>query len=372
MPVQTGGAASLLPELRPIRLEDMVKLAELADFLGGRLQGNPDLNVTGIAKIEEAGEGQITFISNPKYEKFLANTRASAVICSYDTNIPDQGPKHSIRVDDPYSAFLFTLERFNPPVSWSVPGIHPSAVIDKTVSIGKDVFIGPGVVIYAGVKIGDFCRIHANSVIGPGSSLGDQCLLYPNVTVYHQVQIQDRVIIHAGAVIGSDGFGFVPGKDGVYRKIPQMGFVILENDVEIGANTTIDRATLGATVIKHGTKLDNLIQIAHNVNVGENTVMAAQVGVAGSVKIGSGCQIGGQVGIAGHLEIANQVNIGAQSGVSKSLTQSGFTYFGTPAKPVKEAFRQEGAMRQLPLLLRQVKELEDKLHSLEAKLSEGK
>ncbi|MBN8706804.1 MAG: UDP-3-O-(3-hydroxymyristoyl)glucosamine N-acyltransferase [Bacteroidetes bacterium] len=349
-----------------------MKLSELADFLGGKLDGDPELEVSGIAKIEDAGSGQITFISNPKYEKFLSTTEAEALICSPDIQVPSNGPKHIIRVSDPYSAFLFTLERFNPPMAWASSGIHPTAIIDSTARLGSNVTIGPGVVIYKEAKIGNNCRIHANSVIGPAVSMGEDCLLYPNVTVYHQVQIHNRVIIHSGAVIGSDGFGFVPGKDGSYRKIPQMGFVILEDDVEIGSNTSIDRATLGATVVKHGSKLDNLIQIAHNVNVGENTVMAAQVGIAGSVKVGANCQVGGQVGIAGHLEVANNINIGAQSGVSKSLTLSGTTYFGTPAKPIKEAFRMEGAMRQLPSLFRQIKELEDKVAALEAKSGEGK
>lgn len=345
-----------------------MKLAELAAFLGGTLEGDPNIEVSGIAKIEEAKADEITFISNPKYEKFLSSTKASSLICSAEINILEDGPKHRIRVPDPYNAFLFTLERFNPPIIWSDGGIHSTAQIDPSAQIGQNVTIGQNVVIYKNAKIGDNTVLHANCVIGPEAQIGNDCLFYPNVTVYHQVQIHNRVIVHSGAVIGSDGFGFVPMKDGSYRKIPQMGFVIIEEDVEIGANTTIDRATLGATVIKNGTKLDNLIQVAHNVNVGEHTVVAAQVGIAGSVKVGSHCQLGGQVGIAGHLEIANKVNIGAQSGVSKSLTLSGVTYFGTPAKPVKEAFRIEGALRQLPTLAYQLKELEDKIKALEAKL----
>lgn len=349
-----------------------MNLSELAVFLGGTYEGNPDLEISGIAKIEEAKPDEITFISNPKYERFLSSTKATSLICSPEIKIPEDGPKHLIRVSDPYSAFLFTLERFNPPIFWFETQIHPTATIDKSVQIGQNVTIGPNVVIYKNVKIGSGSTLHANCVVGPETTIGENCLLYPNVSVYHQVQIHNRVIIHSGAVIGSDGFGFVPMKDGSYRKIPQMGFVIIENDVEIGANTTIDRATLGATVIKTGTKLDNLIQIAHNVNIGEHTVLAAQVGVAGSVKVGSHCQLGGQVGIAGHLEIANNVNIGAQSGVSKSLTLSGVTYFGTPAKPIKEAFRIEGVIRTLPALAHQIKDLEDKLKALEDKLAEGK
>lgn len=349
-----------------------MKLSELTTFLGGVLEGDGDFEVSGIAKIEEAKPDEITFISNPKYERFLSSTKAIALICSSDIKIPADGPKHLIRVQDPYSAFLFTLEKFNPQLSWTDVSVHPTAVIDPSAQIGFNVTIGPFVTIYKNAKVGSGSIIHSNSVIGPESSLGDNCLLYPNVTVYHQVQIHNRVIIHSGAVVGSDGFGFVPMKDGSYRKIPQMGFVIIEDDVEIGANTTIDRATLGATVIKTGTKLDNLIQVAHNVNIGEHSVLAAQVGVAGSVKIGAHCQLGGQVGIAGHLEIANNVNIGAQSGVSKSLTLNGVTYFGTPAKPVKEAFRIEGALRQLPTLTHQIKELEDKIKDLESKLSERK
>lgn len=350
----------------------MMKLNDLATFLGGTLEGDPNIEVSGIAKIEEAKAGDITFISNPKYEKYLSSTEATSLICSAEIKIPEDGPKHVIRVEDPYNAFLFTLEQFNPPISWiTETGIHPTAQIDPSVELGNNITIGPYVVIYQKAKIGDNTVIHANTVVGPETTIGKDCLIYPNVSVYHQVQIQDRVIIHSGAVVGSDGFGFVPMKDGTYRKIPQMGFVIIEDDVEIGANTAIDRATLGATVVKKGTKLDNLIQIAHNVNVGENTVMAAQVGIAGSVKVGSHCQFGGQVGIAGHLEIADRVNIGAQSGVSKSLTLSGVTYFGTPAKPVKEAFRIEGALRQLPTLSYQLRDLEEKIKALEAKL-EGK
>lgn len=349
-----------------------MKLSELAEYLGGSIEGNPDHEITGIAKIEEASPTEITFISNPKYEKHLSTTNASALICSAEIQVPENGPKHRIRVSDPYNAFLFTMQKFNPSIPWSeTNSIHPTAQIDKKAAIGQQVTIGPGVVIYGDAVIGNRTTIHANTVIGPKSKIGEDCLVYPNVTVYHDVQINDRVILHSGSVIGSDGFGFVPLADGSYRKIPQMGFVILESDVEIGANTTIDRATLGATVVKQGTKLDNLIQIAHNVNVGEHTVMAAQVGVAGSVKIGSNCQIGGQVGIAGHLEIGNKINIGAQSGVSKSLTMSGVTYFGTPAKPVKEAFRIEGSLRQLPSFAYQLKALEEKIAALESKLNEG-
>ena len=201
-----------------------MKLAELAAFLGGTLEGDPNIEVSGIAKIEEAKTDEITFISNPKYEKFLSSTKATSLICSAEINIPEDGPKHRIRVPDPYNAFLFTLERFNPPIIWSGSGIHSTAQIDSTAQIGKNVTIGQNVVIYKNAKIGDNTVLHANCVVGPEAQIGNDCLFYPNVTVYHQVQIHHRVIVHSGAVIGSDGFGVVPMKDGSYRKIPPAGF----------------------------------------------------------------------------------------------------------------------------------------------------
>jgi UDP-3-O-[3-hydroxymyristoyl] glucosamine N-acyltransferase len=334
-----------------------MKLREIADLLQAEVEGPEAVDIRRVAKIEEAGDGDITFIANPKYEKFLASTRASCVIVSRDLSPPEGSRTVLLRVADPYFSFLKVLQAFHPPSPPLPPGVHATAVIAPTAVLGAGVRIG------AHAVIGDRCRVGTRTVIGHGVVLGDDVhvgddtILYHNATVYAGSRLGNRVTVHSGSVIGSDGFGFAPKAGGSYEKIPQMGIVVLEDDVEVGSNTTIDRATMGETRIKRGAKLDNLIQIAHNVVVGENTVIAAQTGVSGSTKIGAQAMIGGQVGFTGHLDIADGTKIGAQSGVHRSITTPGQTYFGYPAHPYREAFRMQGAVTQLPDLLNTVREL---------------
>ncbi len=335
-----------------------MKLREIADLLQAEVEGSAAVDIRRVAKIEEAGEGDITFIANPKYAKFLTSTRASCVIVSRDLSPPEGTGSVLLRVADPYFAFLKVLQAFHPPAPPLPSGVHETAVIAPTAVLGKDVRIGAHAVIGERCRIGDAAVIGHGVVIGDDVHVGHHSVLYHNATVYAGCRIGDRVTVHSGSVIGSDGFGFAPRADGSFEKIPQMGIVVLEDDVEVGSNTTIDRATMGETRIKRGAKLDNLIQIGHNVVVGEHTVIAAQAGVSGSTKIGAGAMIGGQVGFTGHLEIADGTKIGAQSGVHRSITKPGQTYFGYPAHPYREAFRMQGAVTQLPDLLATVRELQ--------------
>lgn len=340
-----------------------MKLSEIAKILNCELIGDGDVEIKRVAEIQNAVSGDITFIANPKYEKFFDMTRASAVIVAKNFN--RRRDDLSLLVsDDPYFTFVRALKLLNPPVELLPPGIHPRAVIAESAVLGKNVRIGANAVIGERVKIGDNTVIMPGVVIGNDVEIGNDVLIYPNVTIYHGCRIGNRVIIHSGTVIGSDGFGFVPRPDGTYEKIPQVGIVVIEDDVEIGSNCSIDRATLGETLIKRGAKLDNLIQVAHNVVIGENTVIAAQTGIAGSTKIGKNCVLAGQVGIVGHIEIADRTTIAAQSGVSKSITEPGKVYFGYPAREHSVALRIEGAIRQLPELLREFRELKSKVEKL--------
>jgi len=347
-----------------------MKLGQIAAMLGGELLGDGEATIKRVAKIGEAGSGDITFIANPKYEKYINTTKASAVIISKTLDITKAQRRDVayIKVDDPYLSFLLVLKQFAPSTPVLPIGIHSTAVIAPTAKLGEKVAIGACVVIGERCRIGNNTTIAHGTVLGDEVEIGDGTLIYPNVTIRERCRVGSRVIIHSGTVIGSDGFGFAPKPDGTYEKIPQLGIVVVEDDVEIGANCTIDRATMGETVIKQGVKLDNLIQIAHNVVVGENTVIAAQSGISGSTKLGKNCLIAGQVGIIGHLEIADRTTIAAQSGLSKSIKEPGKTYFGSPAKEHSVAFRQEGAIRQLPELLRTVQQLQKRIEALEEEL----
>ena len=349
-----------------------MKLRDIAQLLGAALEGNPDLEILRVAKIEEAGEGALTFLANPKYARYLATTRASAVIVGPAVTVEDRltelPPLTLVRVADPYVGFVRVLAKFNPPQPLLPPGIHPAAVIDPTATLGADVRVGPCAVIGARCRVGARTMIAPCAVLGNDVQIGDDALLYANVTVREGCHIGSRCILQPGAVIGSDGFGFAPKPDGSFEKIPQMGIVVIEDDVEIGANTTVDRATLGETRIKKGAKLDNLIQVAHNVVIGENTVMAAQSGISGSTRIGKNVMVGGQVGFTGHIEVADGVKIGAQSGVHRSLTSANATYFGTPASPHREALRVYGALPQLPDLLATVRDLVKRIDELSQRL----
>lgn len=336
-----------------------LKITEISQLVDGKIEGDDTIDIIGVAKIEEAQQGQLTFISNPKYAKYLDTTSASAILVHKDF---PKTPKTVIRTDDPYLAFLKVLKKFHPPVLTLAQGIHPSAVIESSVKLGKNIAIGAHVVIGKRCRIGNNVKLYPGVIVSDDVEVGDDTILYSNATVRERVKIGKKVIIHNGTVIGSDGFGFA--REGqIYHKIPQVGAVVIEDNVEIGANCTIDRATLGETVIKRGAKLDNLIQVGHNVVVGEDTVIAAQTGISGSTKIGKGVIIGGQVGFVGHIEIGDGVSIGAQSGVSKSLPADS-VYFGYPAKPIMQAKREEAALRRLPDLLKKIAELERQLKDL--------
>ena len=331
-------------------------LAEIAELVQGVLEGDGTVRINGVAKIEEADSGKITFISNPRYAKFVDTTKASAIIVSND--FPERD-KPIIRTQNPYFSFLKVLKVFHPEGESLTKGIHPSAIINKTTKVGANARIGAYVVIDRHCNIGENVIIHPGVVIGREVEIGNRTTIYANVVLREQVRIGNNVIIHSGTIIGSDGFGFAREGE-VYHKIPQVGTVVIEDDVEIGANCTIDRATLGETVLHKGVKLDNLIQVAHNVEIGENTVIAAQTGISGSTKIGSNVIIGGQVGFVGHIKIGNNTTIGAQSGVSKSLPPDS-VYFGYPARPIMQAKREDVALRKLPDLLKRIAAIEEKL-----------
>ena len=350
-----------------------MKLHDIALLLGAELDGEGDAEITNVAKIEEAAQGDLSFLANPKYTKYLATTGATAVLVGRQTARPagrTAAELALLKVADPYSAFVKTVAAFHPQPDPVPPGIHQSAVIHPSAVLEGDVRIAPLAVVGAGVHVGPRTMIASCTVIANDVRIGSDCVLYPNVTVREGCVLGNRVILQPGVVIGGDGFGFAPLPDGSYEKIPQIGIVVLEDDVEIQANTTIDRATLGETRIKRGVKLDNLIQVAHNVVIGEHTVSAAQSGVSGSTKIGAHVMIGGQVGFTGHLEIADGTKIGAQSGIHRSVTVPNTILFGTPAMPQKEAFRVAAAMSKVPDLLETARELTRQVEELKRRLDE--
>jgi UDP-3-O-[3-hydroxymyristoyl] glucosamine N-acyltransferase len=338
-------------------------LVQIAEKIGGKLFGDSNIEIKNVAQINNATAKQITFCANPKYKEALENTKASAVIIDQKTDIIPKIPY--IMVMDAYYGFLQTFLLFNPIEKLLDSGIHSTAVIHKTANLEKNISIGGNVWIGPGVTIGNGTQIFPNCVILNRTQIGTDCTLYPSVTVRENCVIGNRVIIHNGAVVGSDGFGFAP-YEGKYHKIPQVGRVVIEDNVEIGANTTIDRATMGETVIKQGVKLDNLIHIAHNCVIGENTVIAAQTGISGSTTIGKKVVIAGQVGTVGHINIGDKVQIGAQSGVSKSIPE-GEIYFGYPARPIMKSKRIEAVINNLPELMKRIRNLEKKIEELQKK-----
>ena len=342
-----------------------VKLEAICRVIGADFPPDTaNLDIHGVASLEEAGAGDITFLSNPKYEKHLAHTGAMVVIVSAETVLPP--PRIPLRVRDPYFAFLQVLELFNHRTPDQIArGIHPSAVVDPSASLGEQVSLGPGAVIGAGVTIGDQTVIGPGTVIMTGSSVGSACVLYPNVTIMDGCVVGNRVILHSGVVIGADGFGFAPFQ-GRYHKIPQIGKVIIEDEVEIGANSCVDRAAFGKTIVGKGTKIDNLVMVAHNVRIGEHTVIASQTGISGSSTVGNWVRMAGQIGIAGHVTIGNGASLAGQAGISKDVPP-GETVSGTPARNHMLAMRQEAAMRNLPELLKKVKLLEKRIYELENK-----
>lgn len=342
---------------------DMQFTAEqIAAFLGGEIVGDTKVCVSNLSKIEEGTPGTLTFLSNPLYTQYIYTTQASIALVRRDF-VPEHPVTPTlIKVDDPYTCLTRLLELVEQ-ARGQKSGIEEPTHIALSAQVADDAFVGAFTYIGERATVGNGCQIYPQVYIGDDVVIGDNVTLYPGVKIYHGCRIGNNCIIHAGAVVGSDGFGFAPQADGSYKKIPQIGIVILEDDVELGANTTIDRATMGATIIHKGVKLDNLVQIAHNVEVGTNTVMAAQVGIAGSTKIGSQCMFGGQVGIAGHRHVGNKVIIGAQSGIPNDV-KDGMEIMGYPAVPKVEFARQTVHIKRLPDLNKSVKELRQEIEEL--------
>lgn len=318
---------------------------QIAEYIQGEVVGDENAKVQTFAKIEEGMPGAISFLANPKYTHYIYETESSIVLVNKDFQPEKPVNATLIKVNNAYESIarLLTLYEQSKPRK---TGIDPKASIAPTAQIGENVYIAPFAVIGEGVVVGNNTQIHANSVIQDGAKIGDDCIIYPNVTIYHGCRLGNRVTLHAGSVIGADGFGFAPAADG-YEKIPQIGIVIIEDDVEIGANTCIDRATMGATVIRKGVKLDNLIQVAHNVEIGANTVMASQCGIAGSSKVGEWCMFGGQVGLAGHITVGDRTNVGAQAGIAGSV-KGGQTIIGSPAIDARIFARSSAVFKKLP------------------------
>lgn len=331
--------------------------SQIAAATGGTIDGDESAAVSTFAKIEDAQEGAITFLANPKYTHFIYDTNASIVLVRKDFE-PEKPVKSTlIRVDDPYATLSHLLQMVDAVVNAKPTGIEQPCFVAEGVEVPEGAYIGAFAYVGAGARLGRNVKIYPQAYVGPGAVVGDDTVIYPGAKVYHNCRIGARCVVHAGAVIGADGFGFAPTADGSYSKIPQIGIVEIADDVEIGANTTIDRATMGATRVGQGTKLDNLIQLAHNVEVGENTVMAAQVGVAGSTHIGSSCMIGGQVGFAGHIRVGDRVEIGAQSGIPNSVP-GGSRLMGYPAVPAGDFARRAVYMKRLPELFERLAKLE--------------
>lgn len=326
-------------------------------MLNGTVTGDPDVSVNQLAKIEEATPGSLSFLANPKYEQYLYTTNASIVIVNNDLVLTEPVKATLVRVENAYSAFTILLEKYNT-IKLNKTGIEQPCFIHPTAKIGKNAYVGAFAYIGPDVTIGDNCKIFPNTYIADGVVIGNDVTFYAGVKVYFDCQIGNRVIIHSGTIIGGDGFGFAPNPDGSYTKVSQIGNVILEDDVEVGANTTIDRATLGSTIIRKGVKLDNLIQIAHNVEIGNNTVVAAQTGISGSTKIAENCIIGGQVGIVGHISIAKGTQIQAKSGISRVIDVEGKKWAGSPASAYTDHMRSQVVLTRLPDLEKKILELE--------------
>ncbi len=339
-------------------------ISQIAGLLAGTVQGDETLKVAGIAKIQEATPGTIAFLANPKYEQFIYTTQASAVLVNR-TFVPRQGLQTTlIFVEDAYTAFTRLLEEYSRLVNFSKVGTEEPAYIGKQVTIGQNNYRGAFSYIGNNVSIGDNVKIYPHVYIGDNVHIGNNTILYAGVKIYKDCIIGNYCTIQAGAVVGSDGFGFAPQPDGTYKTIPQLGNVVLEDHVDIGANTVIDCATMGSTIIRKGVKLDNLIQIAHNVEIKQNTVIAAQTGVSGSTIIGENCMIGGQIGIVGHISIAKGTKIGAQSGVGKSIVKENTTVQGSPAFEISSHLRSMAVYKKLPDLLKRIEKLEENVINL--------
>jgi UDP-3-O-[3-hydroxymyristoyl] glucosamine N-acyltransferase len=337
--------------------------ALIAEFLKGTVEGDPYISVHDVSKIEEGKSGTLSFLANPKYEKYIYDTESSIVIVNEDFRPQQPVPATLIRVKNAYESFAALLRLYEEQKP-KKKGISQMASIAETAELGDNVYIGDFTVISEGVTIGNNVQLYPQVYIGEGVTIGEGTILHPGVKVYNGSEIGAHCILHAGAVIGGDGFGFAPSRENNYEKIPQVGKVILEDHVEVGANTTVDRATMGATVLRKGVKLDNLIMIAHNVEVGENTVIAAQSGISGSTKLGRNCMLGGQVGLIGHISIADGVKIAAQSGVTKDVNQENIVIQGSPPLDFTHYQRCYVVFKNLPDLRNQVIDLEKKVAAL--------
>lgn len=334
---------------------------QIADFVNGTVEGNPEAKVTSFAKIEEGRTGAISFLSNPKYTHYLYDTQSSVVLVNNDLQLEHPVKATLIRVDNAYECVARLLQMYES-MKPRKKGIHPQACIAETAHVGEDCYVGAFAYIGENVTIGKGTQIYPHVVVEDNATIGEGCVLYPNVSVYHDCQIGYRVILHSGAVIGADGFGFAPGENG-YDKIPQIGNVVIEDDVEIGANACVDRSTMGSTIVHRGAKIDNLVQIAHNVEVGEHTVMSAQVGIAGSTKVGRWCMFGGQAGFAGHITVGDHTNVGAQCGVNSSV-KGNESLIGSPAQEPKSFFRSSVIFKKLPDMYRELEALKKKVDEL--------
>jgi len=342
--------------------------SQIALIVNGKIEGDPNASVNSFGKIEEAKEGQLSFLANPKYEDYLYTTSASVIIIADSYELKQPVTTTLIRVPDAYTAFATLLSKYQEIVQQQLTGIQEPSYIAKTASYGEHVFVGAFAYLGENVQVGNNTKIHPQAYIGDNVTIGEHCIIHPGVRIYHDCKIGNNVTIHAGAIIGSDGFGFAPQADGSFKKVPQIGNVVIEDNVEVGSNTTIDRATIGSTLIRSGAKLDNLIQIAHNVEIGNSSVIAAQAGISGSTKIGKGVMIGGQAGIVGHIQLGDGAKVNAQSGVSKSI-DAGKAVTGSPAYDYTSALRSQAVTRKLPELEKRVKDLESLLKQLLAEKS---
>ena len=337
---------------------------QIAQFIQGKIEGDENATVNTFSKIEEGKPGAITFLSNPKYTHFIYNTQASIVIVNEDVEFEQPVNTTLIRVKNAYECIAKLLQLYAS-VQPKKTGIDSLAFISEKAKVGENCYVGAFAYIADGAEVGNNCQIYPHAYIGEGVKIGDNALIYPHVTIYKGCVIGNNVTLHAGCVIGSDGFGFAPTEQG-YDKIPQIGIVTIEDDVEISANTCIDRSTMGTTIIHKGAKLDNLIQIAHNVEIGSNTVMASQVGIAGSAKVGDWCMFGGQVGVAGHISIADHTQIGAQAGITGTVKKEGETIIGSPAWDAKGFMKSAAIFRRLPAMYQQINDLKKEIELLKA------
>ncbi len=335
---------------------------QIAEFIHGKIEGDENATVNTFAKIEEGKKGAISFLSNPKYTHYLYDTESSVVLVDEALELTRQTKATLIRVSNAYESVAKLLQLYES-MKPKKQGIDSMAFVSSTAKIGEGCYVGAFAYIGDNVEIGDNCQIYPHATIYDNTKIGNNCIIYPNASIYHDCRIGNNVTLHSGCVIGADGFGFAPSQDG-YDKIPQIGIVTIEDNVEIGANTCVDRSTMGSTYIRNGVKLDNLIQIAHNVEVGKNTVMAAQVGVAGSTKVGEWCMFGGQVGMAGHITIADRTNVGAQAGIPGNVMKPDTTILGTPAYDAKGFMKSSAIFRKLPDMYAQLNNLQQEIEKL--------